>query len=48
MQTITIPKKEYEKLKMKADIADDAIIQLNLSLEDLRNKRVSKFSLKTS
>jgi len=40
-ETITIPKIEYEKLKMKAEIADDASIQLKLSLEDLRHERAS-------
>lgn len=54
METITIPKNEYKRLKQdykrlkqlekKAEIADDAIIQLKLSLEDLRHKRVSKFN----
>ena len=42
-ELITIPKQEYENLKMKAKIADDAITQLNLSLGDLRHGRVSKF-----
>jgi len=43
METITIAREEYEKLKKKADIADDAFVQLKLSLEDIRHKRVSKF-----
>ena len=38
-----IPKKEYETLKKKAEIADDVVIQLKLSLEDFRQRRVSKF-----
>ena len=46
-EQITIPKEEFEKLKRKAEIADDAIVQLKLSLEDMRHKRVSKF-LETS
>ena len=48
METVTIKKEEYEKLKKKADIADDALVQLKLSFEDLRHKRVSKFDLKAS
>lgn len=44
-ETITITKIEYERLKKKAEIADDALIQLKLSLEDLRHGRVSKFDL---
>jgi len=42
-QTITITKEEYNTLKKKAKIADDAIVHLNLSLEDLRLGRVSEF-----
>lgn len=42
-ETITIAREEYEKLKKKAEIADDALLQLKLSLEDLRHGRVSKF-----
>ena len=42
-ETITLPKEEYEKLKKKAEIADDALLQLKLSLEDLKHGRVSKF-----
>ena len=42
-QTVTITKEEYSLLKKKAKIADDAIVQLKLSLEDLRLGRVSKF-----
>ena len=48
METITIAKEEYEKLKKKTDIADDALVQLKLSFEDIRHKRVSKFDLKAS
>lgn len=43
METVTIPREEYEKLKIKSEIVDDAIVQLKLSLEDLRHSRVSKF-----
>ena len=42
-ELVTIKKEEYEKLKKKAKIADDALIQLRLSLEDLKAGRVSKF-----
>jgi len=42
-ETITITMNEYTLLKKKARIADDAILQLNLSLEDLRHGRVSEF-----
>ena len=40
---IKIDKERYERLVLKAKIADDAIVQLHLSLEDLKRGRVSKF-----
>ena len=40
---ISIPLIQYELLKKKAELADDTIIQLELSLEDMKHKRVSKF-----
>lgn len=43
METVNITRDEYEILKRKAEIADDALVQLNLSLEDLKHKRVSRF-----
>ena len=42
-QTVCIPVEEYDILKKKAKIADDAIIQLELSLEDLKHGRVRRF-----
>lgn len=42
-EQVSISKEELEKLKKKAEIADDALIQLKLSLEDMENGRVSKF-----
>lgn len=38
-ETVTISMDEYVSLKMKAEIADDAIVQLNLSLKDLHHSR---------
>ena len=40
---IKIEKGKYERLVIKAKIADDAIVQLHLSLEDLKKGRISKF-----
>jgi len=40
---ITIEREKYGKLVRKAKIADDAIVQLHLSLEDLKKGKVSKF-----
>ena len=40
---IRINKEKYERLVLKAKIADDAIVQLHLSLEDLKRGKVSRF-----
>ena len=40
---IKIDKEKYERLVLKAKIADDAIVQLHLSLEDLKKGRVNQF-----
>ena len=42
-ETVSISTEEYVLLKKKAEIADDAMIQLHLSFEDLRKGRVTKF-----
>ena len=41
--SVTIGREEYELLQRKAKIADDALVQLKLSLEDLKHGRVSRF-----
>jgi hypothetical protein len=43
MEAVTMPKEDYDQLVRKAEITDDALVQFKLSLEDMRNKRVSKF-----
>lgn len=46
METVTIPKREFEESKKKAakaEVVDDALVQLKSSLEDIKNKRVRKF-----
>ena len=48
METVTISREKYEKLRIKAELADDALLQLKMGLEDLRHGRVKKFDLKTS
>ncbi len=40
---VTIERETYDLLLKKAKIVDDAIVQLKLSLEDIRHGRVSKF-----
>jgi len=38
--TVTISKEEYSSLKKKAEIADDVLVQLKASFEDLKAGRV--------
>ena len=42
METVTIPKEEYKKLKKKAEIADDIILQMESSLRDAEAGRVKR------
>ncbi len=42
METITIPKKEYEQLKKKANIDEELFNQLVESLEDIKAGRVRR------
>ena len=42
MKTITISKEEYERLKKKEAIADDAVVRLNLCFDDLRKGKVRR------
>ena len=41
-ETITIPLEEYDRLKKKAEIADDIIYQLEMSLKDVESGKISK------
>ena len=43
-ETITIPKEEYNKLKKKAEIADDIILQLESSLKDAESGKIRRVS----
>ena len=40
---VTIPEEEYTLLKKKAKIADDALVQLKLSFQDMSHGRVHPF-----
>jgi len=42
METVIISKEEYTRLKRKAKIADNALVQLELSLNDLKEGNVTK------
>ncbi len=44
-ELITLSKEEYEKLKKKAEIADDAVVQLGLSLEAIKIGKVKEYNL---
>jgi len=41
-ETITIPVDEYDRLKKKAEIADDIVYQLEMSLKDAEAGRIKK------
>ena len=41
-ETITISKDEYNKLKKKAAVADDIIVQLEISLKDAEAGRIRR------
>ena len=41
-ETVTILKEEYTKLKKKAEIADDILLQLEGSLKDAQAGRVRR------
>ncbi len=42
MDTVTISKSEYERLKRKEKMADDVLVQLEQSAEDIRRGRIHK------
>ena len=42
METITIPKKEYERLKKIEEVDHDLIRQLKESLEDAKQGRIRR------
>ena len=42
METITIPKQEYEELKMRAEIDMEFLVQLTESLRDIKEGNVRR------
>jgi len=44
METVTIPKEEYEKLKKLEELDFDLIRQFSSSLEDLKQGRFKKLA----
>ena len=43
-QTISISLEEYTQLKKKAKFADDAMMRLKLSLDDIKNNRIKRIA----
>ena len=41
-RTVAIPKKEYAMLTKKAKLADDLLLQLSSSLQDIKAGRIRK------
>lgn len=41
-ETVCIPVEEYQRLKKKAHIADDVLLQLEASLRDLEAGRIKR------
>jgi hypothetical protein len=41
-ETVTISKEEYAKLKKKAEIADDIVLQMESSLKDIESGRIKR------
>lgn len=48
METITIPRTEYESLKEKAELSEDLLIKLVKGLEDIRAGRIKPWKKKFS
>lgn len=46
METVTIPKEEYETLKKKADLDEDLLIKLIRGLEDIKAGRIKPWESK--
>ncbi len=48
METITIPKKEYESLKKKAEPDEELLISLVKGLEDIKAGRIKPWKKSTN
>ena len=47
-ETVTIPKKEYETLKKKAEVDEDLLVSLVKGLEDIKSGRIKPWKKVTS
>ncbi len=43
METVTIPKKEYEELKKKAEVDWGLVEKIKRSLEDIKHGRITEW-----
>jgi len=48
METVTIPKEEYEILKHKAEVDEDLLISLVRGLEDIKAGRIKPWKRATN
>jgi len=48
METVTIPKKEYEALKRKAEADEELLISLVKGLEDIKAGRIKPWKRSTN
>ena len=48
METVTIPKEEYEILKHKAEVDEDLLISLVKGLEDIKAGRIKPWKKATN
>ena len=46
METVTIPKEEYEDLKRKAELDEDLMVKLVRGLEDIKAGRIKPWKRK--
>ena len=43
METITIPKKEYEKLKKESEVDQELVRKIKKSLEDIKQGKIKEW-----
>jgi hypothetical protein len=48
METVTIPREEYEMLKQKSEVDEDLLISLVKGLEDIKAGRIKPWKKSTN
>ena len=43
METVTVPKEEYEKLKKESEVDMDLVNKIQRSLEDIKHGRIKEW-----